>query len=371
MFTLTLKPLGRNSNIHINMVKKFKKIKNKDLMIGAVTVLVLAVAFYFIISYSPASNLSSGSVALSIGSSDGFTDSEQGSGIKTLSIAPDCSPDSGFNKCYQYEKKYSYSGADARAYVKIQGSDLFLGKQKGGYYVGEVSIPLRFEGDKFYLYENFGTWNNLWDNIARCNEDGCQGSTKTLSQNDKYVLATPGQEYTGCPAFVAFDYDCDGDCFNDNSDDPWAWATISGGWGWTGESSCLNIKSVSCFDDADCSAGNFCDKSGAWQDWSCKVKECTVDADCSKFNEESEPFCSNGDSYKTVTSATCSQSYQCIKADTPTVNDECSFGCSENSGICNEKTPVFIIGLVLGGLILIVLIITAVVIFRKKGKKRR
>lgn len=343
----------------------------KEWTIISVTITVL-IFFFALIIYNPGNAGIPGQSPgfLSIGSSDGFTSSEINKDFKALSIAPDCTPESGYNKCFQYEKTNSYSGANARAYVKIQASDAFIGKQKGGYYVGPVEIPLRFTGDEFYVYENVGSWDNLWNNIARCDENGCNGAKQSLSGTDVYRLASPGQEYVGCPAFVAFDFDCEGDCFNDDAEDPWSWATISGGWGWVSSSNtCLNIKSVACYDDTDCgSSQQYCDKSGSWQTWSCKQKECTVNADCAKFNTNSTAYCSEGNSYTDVSTATCSQSYQCVKETVPQLEDSCMLGCSETSGTCTEKSTGFIIGAILG---VLVLAIVGVLIFLKFRKKRR
>jgi hypothetical protein len=347
-------------------MKKQKSIVNIWTILITIVVIIIALALIF---PGNKSNLSGNSIGtLSIGSSDGLTKTERGTDMKTFSIVPECSPDSGYLYCYQYEKIQNYDSAQARAYIKIQGNDNAVKNPKGGYYVGKVSIPVKFEGDKFYVYENFGTWNNLWDSIAKCDKDGCKNSKRTISQEDEYVLANPGEEYKGCPAFVAFDFDCDGDCFNDNAEEPWAWATISSGWGWPGDSNCLNIKSVECYDNTDCQASEFCNKLGSWQTWSCEVKECNANIDCANLNTKSEPYCSDGNSYVVISNATCSQSnYKCITQDNPTLNDECLIGCSESSGICNEKTPLIIIGAIVVALV----VIGAILFFTLRKNKRR
>lgn len=347
-------------------MKKQKLIVNLWTILITIVVIIIALALIF---PSNKGNVSGNSIGLlSVGYSDGTTKTERGTDVKTLSLVPECTPDSGYPFCYQYENIKSYGDAQARAYVKIQGDDTSVKNSKGGYYVGKVAIRLKFEGDKFYVYENFGTWNNLWDNIAKCDKDGCKNSKRTISQTDEYVLANPGEEYKGCPGFVAFDFDCDGDCFNDDSADYWAWATISSGWGWAGDGNCLNIKSVGCYDNSDCQASQFCDKSGSWQTWSCKIKECNTNADCANLNTKSEPYCSDGNSYVVISNATCSQSnYKCVKQDNPTLDSKCLIGCSESSGICNEKTPVFIIG----AIAVVIIIVGVGAYFLIKGRKKR
>jgi len=168
-----------------------------------------------------------------------------------------------------YEKTYSYGQSKAIAYVKIQGNDPPKGKYKEGeYWVGTVSIPVKFTGDKYYMYENTKNWNNLWDNVAKCNENGCSNAKRVLSTQEEVVLATTGNEYHGCPIFVSWDYNR-----NDASNGDWSWVWKSGGWGWQGElNDCLNIKSVKCYDDSDCGAGLVCDKLGTWKEWSCKIE---------------------------------------------------------------------------------------------------
>jgi len=352
-------------------MKRKRFYNNKILLVIVSVVLLSFLVFSFKTFVLNEKVLPSGSdrVLFSIGNSGGYSETGVDAPKNFLSISETCSPEGDYDKCFQYEKKESYSGANARAYVKILGVSS-LGIYKSGYYVGDVEIPVKFEGDKFYLYKNAGTWSNLWNNIANCDSEGCRNFDEKLSKTDSILLASPGEEYIGCPVFVAYDFDCDGDCFNDNSNSPWAWAYVSGGWGWMGGDSCLNIKSVECFDDSDCGNNEFCDNSADWKDWSCKQKECNVDLDCSEFVGDSDNYCSDKNVYKIHTSATCSNKYQCIKEGNPVLVDECYLGCSEDKGICNEKTGGYIAMFSIIGLFALFLVFVFFrVIFKRKGKR--
>jgi hypothetical protein len=180
-----------------------------------------------------------------------------------------CSPDSGYDTCFAWERTEESGGdAVARTYVQIMANSVPQGVKKGDYYVGEVYIPYKFQGDKYYYAKNVGSWSNLWDNIAKCNEQGCKGTT--LPQEGKIILANTGEESKDCIVFYAWDYDR-----ADESDGSWAWVWKSGAWGWNGGAgTCFNIKSVACYEDSDCGDVDtqYCDNTGDWKAWSCKEK---------------------------------------------------------------------------------------------------
>jgi hypothetical protein len=177
-----------------------------------------------------------------------------------------CSPSSGYNKCFAWEKTEESGGdAVARAYVEIQANDVPVGNKKGDYYVGDVYIPYKFTGDKFFYTKNVGSWDNLWNSVAKCNEQGCSG--QALQREGKLYLAHKGEEFKDCIVFYAWDYNR-----VDSEDGSWAWVWKAGGWGWNQAGNCFNIKSVACYDDNDCSEGKYCDKSGDWKTWACQDK---------------------------------------------------------------------------------------------------
>ena len=169
-----------------------------------------------------------------------------------------CSPSSGYDYCWEESRVQD----DSRAYAQVQVSNI-KGLQKGGYYVGDAWIQYKFKGDKFYIYENANSWDNLW-NIAGCDKNGCRGTEVSFLGFHRLTI-NPGDQYTDCPVFVAHDFDS-------ASDGSWAWQTT--GYGWIGSGNCFNIKSVECYDDSDCGSNQICDKSGSWQNWNCEVKVC-------------------------------------------------------------------------------------------------
>ncbi|MCK9370182.1 hypothetical protein M0R04_09780 [Candidatus Dojkabacteria bacterium] len=198
-------------------------------------------------------------------SESGFTGGLFQSATQRDNIA--CSPSAGYNTCTGWEVTETSGGeATARAYVEIQSNEPVIGVKKGEYYVGDVYLPYKFVGDKFYYVEGLASWNGFWENVAKCSATGCSGNT--LPQEGKLLLAKAGESYTTCPAFYVFDYDR-----KDGSDGSWASAWKASAWGYTGADCNLNIKSVVCYEDVDCIGTNeYCDKSGTWQTWDCKQK---------------------------------------------------------------------------------------------------
>lgn len=179
------------------------------------------------------------------------------------SVQVSCSPDSGFDKCWAY-KNTEDSGGDAvaNAYAEVQITSVPIGNKKGNYYLGEVYILYQFKGDKFYVAENTGSWDNLWSQ-AGCNENGCSG--EQLDDFGRYYLAKKkGDSYTDCPIFYVWDYDR-----VDESDGSWAWTWTTSGYGWASNGNCFDIKVVECVDSDDCRSGKICDNSGSWNQWKC------------------------------------------------------------------------------------------------------
>lgn len=247
-----------------------------------------------------------------------------------------CSPDSGYDNCFAWERTEESGGdAVARAYVEIQSKNNPVGTKKGDYYVGDVYIPYKFEGDKFYYTKNVGSWDNLWDSIAKCNEQGCSG--QALQKEGKLLLAQTGQEFKDCIVFYAWDYDR-----QDGSDESWAWVWKAGGWGWASAGNCFNVKSVACYDESDCSDGKYCDKSGDWKTWSCKEKIAYY-----RFNNETNSCSSVILAPSQVTSVDFGTQEDCEK---------------------NIKHPEYVIYAIIG-VLGIALIILVIYLIRRKFKK--
>ena len=178
--------------------------------------------------------------------------------ISFVSAFTRCSPDPDFDFCWENSESFG----DATANAKVQISNV-QGTWKGGYYLGDTLIQYKFEGDNFYIYENPGSWSNLWSNIANCNENGCTGTAITRTGVHR-LTKDPGEQYTNCPVFVSWDKDT-------APDGSWAWTTSV--YGWAGNGNCFNIRQVECFEDSDCNLNEICDKSGTWQEWDCKQRQ--------------------------------------------------------------------------------------------------
>ena len=322
-------------------------------------------------------------------SSGSYGPTQNSAGTKTL-FKPlaviSCTPDTGFSKCYESTNSYSFSNA----YAKVQGTD-FQGVKKGDYYVGEVSVDVDLVGDKFYIVKGASDWATVWSKLA-CNRDGCTGEQ---TDKGKYILVNTGEEVNSqdkSVAFVSWDYD-----YQEQSDGTHAWTWTTVGWGFVGSGN-LGIKSVACYDEADCSHNEYCDKSKDWKNWQCRAKECDTgqsqcvgknnhicenykfvdkgitkgqcnvecftDNDCKNQNDVSGNVCLEGDVSKTISNGVCTLNLCTAKKVTEIV-EECTLGCRE--GQCFEKTTTFKILLYsLGSIVLLIIFIIVYAVRKKK-----
>lgn len=218
-----------------------------------------------------------------LSSAYGVSVTPEGSTVRDLNrksflsvVTSDCTPMSGYDICQRWQN----TNGQATATVQVQMSEGLRGTKKGGYYVGDVTLPVRLSGDNFYLYEakNVKTWNDFWFK-ADCDQNGCRNFERKLSSQENIILARAGEQYRGCPVVVGHDYSY----VEQNRADGlyWWWSYVYGGRGYIdvdNKGFCWDIKSVSCYDDTDCHSAQFCDKSGAWDTWSCQIKP--VETEC-------------------------------------------------------------------------------------------
>lgn len=162
---------------------------------------------------------------------------------------------SGYANCYEYSYDYGTAHAYAKVYFNMMDDKGVW--TPNAYAIKKFSIDIGFQGDKLYYYNNLANWNNIV-----CDDGGCFGGQQ-ISQGQN-ILANVGEQYTNCPAYLAWDR-------NDNGQN-WAWTYA--GYGWTGSGNCFNVKVVNCYQDNQCNSGYYCDKSGDWKTWDCKFKEC-------------------------------------------------------------------------------------------------
>jgi len=174
--------------------------------------------------------------------------------ISLVNAGSSCTPIYDYDVCWS-SNLHQYGCAWAKAQIHTF-KDL-QGTYKGGYYVGEVWTKALCSGTGHKL-----TYQRGLTSWGSCTKSGCPGTS--VGDNQKIVIARPGEENPQYIAFYCHNYDSCGSSW------AWAWA----GWGWTGEDGHYNFKVVECYDNSDCSSGQICDKSGDWTTWSCKTPEC-------------------------------------------------------------------------------------------------
>lgn len=180
-------------------------------------------------------------------------------GSKTLSVSS-CTPSPGYDFCYQ--NSYYYHGASP--YVQIQGTNL-KGKTGYGiiegsnqqYYIDEVYVNIKHIGDRFTYLRGKTDWGNP------CGSVGCIGENVA---DGKFIIATAPAKNPSYVYFLSWDKDYSGSY--------WAWSSVF--WGWVGNPPNYNFYVIDCYDDSDCESGQYCDKSGSWESWSCEVDPCST-----------------------------------------------------------------------------------------------
>jgi hypothetical protein len=289
---------------------KFKKLIKRNGIWIFLFLLLFSIVFIFIYnSNSVNDSTSTYSIATENTQSSQFVKS-----LSYSSVSQSCIPDSGYDTCDSYYNDYN----SAHAVVTLMSKSHLVGNFKSGYYVGSVTLPIKVTGSsELYLYSGNNvadSWANFWGAVG-CNNYGCNGNSLPLTTT--ITFATPGNEYKGCPVYYAW-------AKEDNGID-WAWVDV--GRGWIGNSdNCINIKSVNCYDNSDCSQNQICDKSGTWQTWSCIngcIPSCSgktcgdngCDGSCGSCNVGT---CSNGN---------------CIIQDCSTMPSLCN-----STQICKDKT---------------------------------
>ena len=347
-------------------MKKQRKMKNKVIWL---TLIIIVILSYFLIS-----SFFTNTQYTITGGKDylGNDFSSLNKIFQSFSLVDStCTPDTGYNICIDGD---SESGK-AKASVEIQSTGLQeYNTYKDGYYVGNVYLPIKSKSDYLYLYDGKGISNyqELY-NEADCDYEGCYNYEKTITNNE-ILLATSKQSYSGCPLFVAYDYDYEE---RTSSDTKWWWDTYIGlGYGYfdtRNTGNCLNIKSVECYDDSDCGNNFYCDKeNNNWNEWSCKGRqcnledescdifnyltcsnfewqdngivrnkcnvECIADKDCKAEETTSEPYCKNNNIVQDKTSNFCdTRFYNCEINQEIEIIENCTNTC-ENAK-CIENTP--------------------------------
>jgi len=168
-----------------------------------------------------------------------------------INIVDACSPDAGLDWCYSGEIT---QWSPAHCYSEVQGSyPKCEGLEHGSYCIGSWYINVKHEGDKFYLQSQVNSWDE-----QKCDDNGCPG--EMISDGKIFLQRSSGQ----VPKYTLAAWD------KDETSESWCWNSYRGGY--LGDYFSLYV--VECYEASDCGLGKYCDKSGDWKTWNCKVKEC-------------------------------------------------------------------------------------------------
>lgn len=182
------------------------------------------------------------SKSISVSSSSG--------GLQPLTVVS-CTPDSGYDHCDAEREIFAYAEVQYTSYKGKQGYGFVDGANRW-YYVKEVYMDVKFEGDHLYA-SNSPSW-------PTCNENGC--SWPEISPG-KHVLVTAPSKTIPEIGFVAFDKDYS--------------STGTLYWVWVGNGFYeYDTYVIGCYDSSDCGSNEYCDKSGVWDTWSCAVDPCST-----------------------------------------------------------------------------------------------
>jgi len=286
---------------------------------------------------------------------------------QTFSTISSCTPDNGYELCLSAKN----DNGKASAKVNIMSTELKKANTyKNGYYVGDVKIPIKLDGDYLYLYDgkNINNQNELYD-LANCDNKGCYNYDYKIISPDEILLASAGETYTGCPLFLGYDYDYEE---RSSVETTWWWDSwVVRSYGYldiNDNGKCLDLKSVECYDNNDCNENMYCNKEGEWNEWKCDLKECeTGETSCDIFNyetcennnwvnngiiknkcnveciedkhcnnDESEKYCENNNVVIANSTEKCNtQFYSCETNKEITIIETCEFSCLE--GKCIES----------------------------------
>lgn len=289
----------------------------------------------------------------------------------------ECSPDSGFEWCYQ-EINNDYG---VTCHAEVQGTyPKCDGEQNGGKCVGDWYVDVKGGDDKLYLHKSITTWNGFWDNIAGCNENGCNGEQLTARQNNRIKLSDSSGKVPGY-VLVGWDYESSGE--------DWCWQSVAGGY-------TLDFfdgyENVDCINGKEKCNGKYFSKceNDNWVDKNiligkCGV-ECTQDIDCTRIfsvTGATTQFCSGSDIKDKISNRGCFDNI-CSSEITEVLVEKCDFGCEEVEGIpqCKEEviepkpTPepkpedMIKIGtpVIIGGAIILILIVVGMIAFLARKK---
>ena len=170
--------------------------------------------------------------------------------IKPLAVV--CTPDAGYDFCYTN----TYGAATATIHsTNWQGEQryVYVDGAKRWVYIDEVYVNVKYRGDA--LYKSSST---SW---MSCSSSGCSATSIPAG---KVVIASAPATSIPPIQFAAWDK------FTSTSG-AWWHSYVQFGW-----LSSTPYYVIDCYDNNDCDSGNYCDKSGDWDTWSCKIDPCNT-----------------------------------------------------------------------------------------------
>ncbi|MFH1532425.1 MAG: MopE-related protein [Pseudomonadota bacterium] len=168
-------------------------------------------------------------------------------GVSPLAaFAADCTPDSGFEWCYENPNPWAYT-------PKIQVDINYNTASKNGYTVAASQYTMRFKCNGTLYYDSNSCWYG-----------GCNGQSLGGGVTQKVI----GTAYAANPPMKEIR------CYTQDSDG-WSYAGYNP---WTS-----NVYVVHCYQDGQCSQCNHCTTSGSPSGWQCQLNQETcngLDDDC-------------------------------------------------------------------------------------------
>ena len=174
------------------------------------------------------------------------------SSLQPLSVV-DCSLDAGYDWCYSSTNGPAYAEIQFTYWLGTGGYGEIDGANRH-YYIDEIYINVKTDGDITYT-------TSTWDAAGACGSSGCSG---TSIPDGKYVIGTAPSKIEPYVYLTVWDK------FTSTTGAYW-WSSVSGG---LDPSSTVYV--IDCYDNGDCESGNYCDKSGSWETWTCEVDPCTT-----------------------------------------------------------------------------------------------
>ena len=196
-----------------------------------------------------------------------------------------CSPDKGYDFCYEFSYRYCHSKYDylcAEPKIKLEVTQPYdIIGDKYQYLLKKAKIKVRcnvITGSKAKLYVWYGNLNSMDDiwNYVKCDKNGCRGSglqllgdlshSKTNYIEKEIELPTDSEGWVRLPKFICWAYSYAESVVTGAR----VYAWVAGSYGWAKDYSDY-WKVVECKSDGDCPSGKVCSNYKCMED--CNVMD--------------------------------------------------------------------------------------------------